>query len=132
VNKTPSITKALDNRQEKLSAYMEFIDKNNLLDKSLGDTIYTTSHDESIFSSKTNMPKSFPQLPNGIDSMTLKRVMRVLISGVDMHAATDPNGEKHTADYKIWVLGTNASTLKDDEWKKKKISDIVPNIAQRL
>ncbi len=63
----------------------------------------------------------------------LKRILRVLISGVDTYDVTDPNGEKHTQGYKAWTIGQqNVASLSDDDWKKKTIKSIVPEIAKKF
>jgi hypothetical protein len=133
LQKTKSITNVLDNRSEKLGTYMTYIDQNNILDKTLGDLVYTDPHDQSIFSNKPGLPAGLPALPAGVDPIMLKRILRVLISGIDKYPATDVDGNNHTKNYKEWVLWkTEADKTKDDDWKKKKITDIVTNIATKF
>ena len=131
LTKTPSITKALDNRQEKLSTYVDFIQNNNLLDKTLEELVYTTPYDQSIFANKPDLPPSI-KLTNWVNALMLKRIMRVLISGVDAYDLTDPDGANHTKNYKSWVLWQDANKTTEDAWKKKKLKDLVEDISKKF
>jgi hypothetical protein len=107
-----------------INTYLTTIHKDSLQNITLDKIIYTTDHDQSIFSDeiKSQLPTS-GDIPDNASRYLIKRVLRSYI-GVNTPLSASASGKKEWAD----TLETFKAKYPEATWKTKTLKDLINEI----